>query len=133
MYVDKELESLIKEISDHVGSEWCLLARSLGFTQIAIDGITNAHGRNLRVQISQFFYQWKCRQGTEATPNKLISAAIDANLNDLLKILDSKGFIVRVPRGASAETQLGKKYATRKQSGDPGMTLLGEQRHELRK
>ena len=88
----EELEMLIKQISDNIGLEWCFLARSLGFTQTDIDGIEYANPRNLREQIYQFFYQWKRRDGTEATSNKLYAALVDTSLTTILEPTENMRF-----------------------------------------
>ena len=84
--VDSSLESAIKKISENIGLEWCFLARSLGFTQADIDGIEYAYPRNLKEQIYQFFYQWKRRDGEEATYDKLYAALVDSSLTQLLEL-----------------------------------------------
>ena len=80
-----ELESAIKKISEDIGLGWCFLARSLGFTQTDVDGIEYANPRNLKEQIYQFFYQWKRRDGEEATYDKLYAALLHSSLTHLLE------------------------------------------------
>ena len=64
------------------------IARSLGFTEIEIQAIEYSNGRDLKEQIHQFFYQWKRRDGQEATRGMLYAALYDGELNELLKKLD---------------------------------------------
>ena len=89
-----DLDKLINEISKHVGMQWMFLARSLGFEQTDIDAIEYKDQRHLREQIYQMFYEWKRREGSEATTDRLLAAVKDAELMELMKILKEKGFIV---------------------------------------
>ncbi len=82
------MDALIREISDHIGRGWMVLARSLGFTETDIQAIEYSNERDLKEQIHQFFYQWKRRDGQEATRGMLYAALYDGELNELLKKLD---------------------------------------------
>ncbi|XP_064396267.1 uncharacterized protein LOC135343202 [Halichondria panicea] len=85
---EKSLDAFIKEVSDHIGGSWMFIARSLGFTEIEIQAIEYSNGQDLKEQIHQFFYQWKRRDGQEATRDMLYAALYDSELNELLKKLD---------------------------------------------
>ncbi len=82
------VDALIREISDHIGRGWMVLARNLGFTETDIDSIEYANERDLKEQIHQFFSRWKQRVGQEATRDMLYAALYDGELNELLKKLD---------------------------------------------
>ncbi len=84
----ESVDALIREISDHIGRGWMVLARSLQFTEIDIDSIEHANERDLKEQIHQFFSRWKRRDGQEATRDMLYTALYDGELNELLKKLD---------------------------------------------
>ncbi len=84
----ESVDALIKEISDHIGRGWMVLARSLRFTETDIDSIEYANERDLKEQIHQFFSRWKQRVGQEATRDMLYAALYDGELNELLKKLD---------------------------------------------
>ena len=94
-----ELDEFIAEISKHIGLEWKFLARSLGFEQTDIDAIEYRDMLNLKEQIFQMFYEWKRRQGNEATTARLLAAIKDVALQELLKTLREKRFIVPSLRG----------------------------------
>ena len=74
--------------------EWKFLARSLGFEQTDVDAIEYRDVRNLKEQIYQMFHEWKRREGNGATTARLLAAIKDAGLQELLKTLREKGFIV---------------------------------------
>ena len=94
-----DLDEFIDEISKHIGMQWMFLARSLGFEQIDIDAIEYRDQRNLREQIFQMFHEWKRREGSEATTDRLLAAVKHAELTELMKTLKEKGFIVSSLRG----------------------------------
>lgn len=94
-----DLDEFIAEISKHIGLEWKFLARSLGFEQLDIDAIEYRDILNLREQILQMFYEWKRREGNGATTVRLLAAIKAAELQELLKTLKEKGFIVPSLRG----------------------------------
>ncbi len=84
----ESVDALIRKISDHIGRGWMVLARSLGFTETDIQAIEYSNERDLKEQIHQFFYQWKQRDGQEATRDMLYAALYDGELIELLKKLD---------------------------------------------
>ena len=94
-----DLDEFITEISKHIGLEWPFLARSFGFEQSDIDAIEYRDMHNLKEQIYQMFYEWKKREGNGATTTRLLAAIKDAALEELLKKLREKGFIVPSVRG----------------------------------
>ena len=79
--------------------QWTFLAQSLGFEQTDIDAIEYRDQRNLREQIFQMFHEWKRREGSKATTDRLLAAVKDAELKELMKTLKEKGFIVSSLRG----------------------------------
>ena len=87
------MDTLIREFSKHIGLEWKFLARSLRFSDTNIDALEYANQLNLKEQIYQFFRQWKQREGNNASPLKLIEAAEDECLKELLETLKDNGFI----------------------------------------
>ena len=94
-----DLEEFIGEISKHIGMQWMFLARSLGFEQTDIDAIEYRDQHNLREQIFQMFHEWKRREGSEATTDRLLAAVKHTKLKELIKILKEKGFIVSSLKG----------------------------------
>ncbi len=83
-YAVESVDALIREISDHIGRDWMVLARSLGFTETDIQSIEYADERDLKEQIYQFFYEWKRRDGQDATRDKLITVLYESGLNEVL-------------------------------------------------
>ena len=75
-------------ISDHIGHEWKILARTLHMTQTDIDAIEYKDKFSLREQIFQFFRQWQQQKGNGATPGVLVDALGRANMEDILKKLE---------------------------------------------
>ncbi len=84
-YAVESVDALIREVSDHIGRDWMVLARSLGFTETDIQSIEYADERDLKEQIHQFFYEWKRRDGQDATQDKLITVLYESGLNEVLK------------------------------------------------
>ena len=89
-----DLDSFISEISKHIGLTWKFLARELGFSQTDIDAIEYKDVRNLKEQIYQMFYEWKKREGQNATADRLLSAIKKAELEELLKTLREQRIVV---------------------------------------
>ncbi len=81
----ESVDALIREISDHIGRGWMVLARSLQFTETDIHSIEYANERDLKEQIHQLFSRWKRRDGQEATRDMLYAALYDSELIELLK------------------------------------------------
>ena len=94
-----DLDVFIAEISKHICYDWKFLARPLGFEQTDIDAIEYKDMRNLREQIFQMFHEWKRKEGIGATTARLLAAIEDAELQELLRTLREKGFVVPSLRG----------------------------------
>ncbi len=89
-YAVESVDALIKEISDHIGQDWMVLARGLGFTETDIQSIEYANKRDLKEQICQFFYEWKQRNGQAATRNTLVTVLYESGLNEVLNAQTSR-------------------------------------------
>ena len=89
-YAVESVDALIREVSDHIGRDWMVLARSLGFTETDIQSIEYADERDLKEQIYQFFNEWQRRDGQDATRDKLITVLYESGLNEVLKKTDAK-------------------------------------------
>ena len=86
----ESVDALISEISDHIGRDSMVLARSLGFTEDDIQSIEYANEQNLKEQIYQFFYEWKQKNGEDATRDKLSTVLYESGLNEVLKIINAQ-------------------------------------------
>ncbi|XP_064389593.1 uncharacterized protein LOC135337585 isoform X3 [Halichondria panicea] len=95
-YAVESVDALIREVSDHIGRDWMVLARSLGFTEIDIQlidiqSIEYADERDLKEQIYRFFNEWKRRDGQDATRDKLVTVLYESGLNEVvLKTTDAQ-------------------------------------------
>ncbi len=89
-HVVESVDALIRKISDHIGRDWMVLAKGLGFTETDIQSIEYADERDLKEQIYQFFYEWKQRNGQNATRDKLFTVLYESGLNETLKKTVSK-------------------------------------------
>ena len=85
----------IKELSKHIGSDWKVLARSLGLEKTDIDAVSYDNQGSLQEQIYQFFEKWKQRNGRNATVEQLVDGLRDAELFDQLEMLQKAGFPVK--------------------------------------
>ena len=83
----------IGELSDHIGEDWKVLARSLGLKKTDIDAISHDNQGSLKEQIYQFFEKWKQRNGRNATVQQLVDGLRKAKLFDQLENLQEAGFI----------------------------------------
>ena len=94
--VTTTLDPFITKISEHIGLTWKFLAKELGFSQTDIDAIEYKDDRNSKKQINQMFYEWKKREGQNATTNRLLSAIKDAKCADLLKTLREQRIVITI-------------------------------------
>ena len=86
----------IKELSRHIGSDWKVLARSLGLEKTDIDAVSHDNQVfGLQEQIYQFFEKWKQRNGCNARVEQLMDGLRDAELFDQLEMLRKAGFPVK--------------------------------------
>lgn len=88
-----KIDELIKVVSDHVGTEWRPLARALKFVETDVQAIAHDNALSLKEQIYQLFYQWQRKEGNYATSEVLLKGLIEANFDEILKELQSKGLI----------------------------------------
>ena len=79
-----DVDGVIDVLKDHVGKDWKKVARELKFTQTDIDAIEYRERNDLKEQIHLFFNDWKMREGTGATAQKLVDAIRAARLQGIL-------------------------------------------------
>jgi hypothetical protein len=79
-----QLAQVIRELKDHIGINWKAVARELEFTTTDVDAIVCRDEHDLKEQIHRFFEQWKMREGSGASVQKLIEAVRAAGLRTIL-------------------------------------------------
>ena len=83
-----QLDRVIRELKNHIGRKWKTVARELGFTTTDIEAIEVRDEHELKEQIHRFFEEWKMREGSGASVQKLIDAVRAAGLpQDILDAL----------------------------------------------
>ncbi len=95
MFVLPELLELVLVVIWLLSSVW----QDYPSYQTDIDAIEYNSMCNLREQIFQMFHEWKRKEGSGATTAHLLAAIKDAELQELLRILREKGFVVPSLRG----------------------------------
>lgn len=90
-----DLKMVIASISKHIGQDWKSLGRAFRFTKTDIDAIQLNDVCNLKEQIAQLFIKWEMQEGLAATPQALVDALIENQLNQVIQALKQEGLLQR--------------------------------------
>ena len=93
-----DLETFIKALSEHIGTDWKALARALGLSRTDIAAIVYENRFSLKDQIYEFFYKWKQQEGKDASIQKLVNGLIAEKLEEPLRKMGEAGLL---PKGNS--------------------------------
>ena len=81
---ENQLARVIRELKELIGEKWKAVARELEFSTTDIDAIVCRDDHDLKEQIHRFFEQWKMREGSGASVEKLLEAVRAAGLRTIL-------------------------------------------------
>ena len=78
------VKEYLLELHKHIGNEWKILARELGFTTTDRDAIQHDNMLSLKEQIYQFTHKWEMMEGDDASIEKLRAGLQRADLLEVL-------------------------------------------------
>jgi len=87
------LGTYITALSEHIGTDWKVLARALELSRTDIDAIEYENRFNLKDQIYEFFYKWRQQEGKNASIQKLVSGLKAGKLEEPLKKMGEAGLL----------------------------------------
>ena len=93
-----DLETFIRALSEHIGTDWKALARALGLSRTDIAAIEYDNHLSLKDQIYEFFHKWRQQEGKNASIQKLVSGLIAEKLEEPLRKMGEAGLL---PKGNS--------------------------------
>ena len=82
------VKEYLLELHKHIGNEWKILARELGFTTTDRDTIQHDNMLSLKEQIYQFTHKWEMMEGDDASIEKLRAGLQRADLLEVLSTVE---------------------------------------------
>ena len=85
---DKKFEQCLLKLLDSAAAaptNWKIVARQLGVEETPIQQIAAENHQNTKEAFYQVMLYWRCKEGKEATPQKLITALTEMKLKKVIE------------------------------------------------